>query len=51
MMQVGTHYFTHLDADKTRAVLKHLAEGKDPAKLADTAPSAIDPIHHAKYGE
>lgn len=50
MMQVGTHYYTHLNAAKTREILTHLAKGGAPEKYADTPPAAIDPIHHGKYG-
>ncbi len=51
MMQIGTHYYTHLTADKTKEILQHLAKGGDPAKYADTAPTTeADPIHNGKYG-
>ncbi len=56
MMQIsigtgGTHYYTHLTPEKTTEILTHLANGGDPAKYADTAPTAeSDPIHNGKYG-
>jgi NADH-quinone oxidoreductase E subunit len=51
MMQVGTHYYTHLTAEKTREILEHLAKGGDPAKFSSTEPTVgADPIHNGKYG-
>lgn len=51
MMQIGTHYYTHLTAEKTKEILTHLAKGGDPAKYADTTPTKeADPIHNGKYG-
>jgi NADH-quinone oxidoreductase E subunit len=50
MMQVGTHYYTHLTPEKTREIMKHLTDGGDPAKYADTVSSKMDPIHHGAYG-
>lgn len=55
MMQVAastgsSHYFTHLDASKTREILKSLKENGTAEKLADTSPAGIDPITHAEYG-
>lgn len=52
MMQIGTHYYTHLTPEKTREILTHLQNGGDPAKYADTAPTQdADPIHNGKYGQ
>lgn len=55
MMQVAestgsSHYFTNLNAAKTREILKELKENGNAVKLADTAPADIDPITHATYG-
>lgn len=51
MMQIGTHYYTHLTPEKTREILAHLANGGDPAKHSSTAPTPeADPIHNGKYG-
>lgn len=50
MMQIGTHYFTNLDAKKTREILKSLKEKGEAAKFADTPPASVDPITSAKYG-
>lgn len=54
MMQVAatdsSHYFTKLNAAKTREILKELKEKGTAKKLADTAPAAVDPITHAEYG-
>lgn len=51
MMQVGSHYFTQLDADKTRAVLDHLAQGGNPQEYADTPGTEQDPIDKGAYKE
>ena len=52
MMQIGTHYYTHLTPEKTREILNHLAAGGDPAKHSSTAPTPeSDPIHNGKYGQ
>ena len=52
MMQVGTHYYTNLTAEKTREILAHLAKGGDPAKFSSTEPTRdADPIHNGKYGQ
>ena len=52
MMQVGTHYYTHLTPAKTREILQHLAKGGDPAKFSSTEPTKeADPIHNGKYGQ
>ncbi|PIZ31744.1 MAG: hypothetical protein COY40_01045 [Alphaproteobacteria bacterium CG_4_10_14_0_8_um_filter_53_9] len=55
MMQVtsthGSHYLTHLTAEKTKEILSHLKKGKNPADLADTPPAPdVDPITNNKYG-
>jgi NADH-quinone oxidoreductase subunit E len=39
----GMHYFTHLDAAKTKQVLAALQKG-DASELADTAPAGVDAI-------
>lgn len=52
MMQIGTHYYTHLTAEKTREILTHLQNGGDPAKHSSTEPTReADPIHNGKYGQ
>jgi NADH-quinone oxidoreductase E subunit len=49
MMQVGTHYYTRLDAKKARQILRDL-KSKGVSDLVDTpqAPK-MDPITHADY--
>ncbi|MBI1308896.1 MAG: NADH-quinone oxidoreductase subunit NuoE [Proteobacteria bacterium] len=56
MMQVthstgGIHYFTNLDAKKTREILKSLREKGEADKFADTPPAEVDPISHGKYAK
>ncbi|MDD9912111.1 MAG: NAD(P)H-dependent oxidoreductase subunit E [Alphaproteobacteria bacterium] len=51
MMQIGTHYFTHLTEEKTKDILNHLKEGGDPLKYADTPNAASDPLHNGDYEE
>ncbi len=51
MMQVGTHYFTKLDAEKTKVILDHLAAGGDPLDYADTPSAAADPVDKGEYKE
>lgn len=51
MMQIGTHYYTHLTPGKTKEILAHLASGGAPEQYADTPPAPnADPIHNGKYG-
>jgi NADH-quinone oxidoreductase subunit E len=50
MMQVGTHYYTHLDAKKVVQVMKDL-KTKGTSDLVDTPGAPIDPISHASYGK
>jgi|GEM_PF-12805 len=56
MMQIAAaqsgamHYYTNLDAARTRQILKHLKDGGDMADFADTPPAAVDPIHNDSYG-
>lgn len=51
MMQIGTHYFTNLDAKKTREILKALNTKEGATKFADTPPANVDPITHSDYGQ
>jgi NADH-quinone oxidoreductase subunit E len=49
MMQVGTHYYTNLDAAKLVQVLTDL-KTKGYSSLVDTAPAGVDPISRAGCG-
>lgn len=52
MMQVGNHYYTNLDAKKTKQVLEALKKGEvNAAKLVDTPPAKVDPISQGEYGK
>ncbi|MFZ2620637.1 MAG: NAD(P)H-dependent oxidoreductase subunit E [Alphaproteobacteria bacterium] len=51
MMQIGMHYYTHLDAKQTEKILKHLAKGGDAKDFADTPPSDTDALHGGDYEE
>lgn len=50
MMQIGTHYYTHLDAAKTKQVLEDLCD-KGSSKLVDTPEGDTDPIDFGTYQE
>ncbi len=50
MMQVGTHYYAHLDAAKTVQVMRDL-KVKGFSDLVDTPEAPVDPISHAAYGQ
>lgn len=49
MMQVGTHYYTNLTAQKVEEILASLKKTGSAAHLADTPPAALDPITHDDY--
>ena len=51
MMQISSHYYTNLDAKKTTEILKHIKEGGDLTKHADTPPSKTDALHGGTYEE
>lgn len=50
MMQVGTHYYTNLDAKKTKRILTDL-KTKGKSSEVDTPQAPTDPITHATYIE
>lgn len=48
MMQVGTHYYTNLDAKAVKKVLNELKKN-GVGSAVDTPPASVDPITHATY--
>lgn len=50
MMQVGTHYYTNLTAEKTLEILAEL-KAKGTSRHVDTPPASLDPITHGPYTE
>lgn len=49
VMQVGSHYYTHLTPEKAKTIVTYLKAGKLPEP--DTPPAATDPIDNTAYAE